>query len=126
MGRDSRSNKVGYYIRAKLYKSEINDEEERVVKRDFTNPIIFYAKDNIDFKTMQNITGAVYNRTTIEGYIETMDLQANEIKRLDTVEYDGDRYNVDDVVFIDKNQQKEISKRVQLKTIIKLGRVIDD
>lgn len=126
MGRDSRSNRVGYYIRAKLYKSEINDEEERVVKRDFTNPIIFYAKDNIDFKTMQNITGAVYNRTTIEGYIETMDLQANEIKRLDTVEYDGDRYNVDDVVFIDKNQQKEISKRVQLKTIIKLGRVIDD
>ena len=64
MGRDSRSNKVGYYIRAKLYKSEINNEEERVVKRDFTNPIIFYAKDNIDFKTMQNITGAVYNRTT--------------------------------------------------------------
>lgn len=126
MGRDSRSNRVGYYIRAKLYKSEINDEEERVVKRDFTNPIIFYAKDNIDFKTMQNITGAVYNRTTLEGYIETVDLQANEIKRLDTVEYDGDRYNVDDVVFIDKNQQKEISKRVQLKTIIKLGRVIDD
>ena len=126
MGRDSRSNKVGYYIRAKLYKSEINDEEERVVKRDFTNPIIFYAKDNIDFKTMQNITGAVYNRTTLEGYIETVDLQANEIKRLDTVEYDGDRYNVDDVVFLDKNQQKEISKRVQLKTIIKLGRVIDD
>lgn len=126
MGRDSRSNRVGYYIRAKLYSSEINNEEERVVKRDFTNPIIFYAKDNIDFKTMQNITGAVYNRTTIEGYIETMDLQANEIKRLDTVEYDGDRYNVDDVVFIDKNQQKEISKRVQLKTIIKLGRVIDD
>lgn len=126
MGRDSRSNRVGYYIRAKLYSSEINNEEERVVKRDFTNPIIFYAKDNIDFKTMQNITGAVYNRTTLEGYIETVDLQANEIKRLDTVEYDGDRYNVDDVVFIDKNQQKEISKRVQLKTIIKLGRVIDD
>lgn len=126
MGRDSRSNRVGYYIRAKLYKSEINNEEERVVKRDFTNPIIFYAKDNIDFKTIQNITGAVYNRTLMEGYIETMDLQANEIKRLDTVEYDGDRYNVDDVVFIDKNQQKEISKRVQLKTIIKLGRVIDD
>ena len=126
MGRDSRSNRVGYYIRAKLYKSEINKKEERVVKRDFTNPIIFYAKDNIDFKTIQNITGAVYNRTLMEGYIETMDLQANEIKRLDTVEYDGDRYNVDDVVFIDKNQQKEISKRVQLKTIIKLGRVIDD
>ncbi len=126
MGRDSRSNRVGYYIRAKLYSSEINNEEERVVKRDFTNPIIFYAKDNIDFKTMQNITGAVYNRTTLEGYIETVDLQANEIKRLDTVEYDGDRYNVDDVVFLDKNQQKEISKRVQLKTIIKLGRVIDD
>lgn len=126
MGRDSRSNRVGYYIRAKLYTSEINNEEERVVKRDFTNPIIFYAKDNIDFKTMQNITGAVYNRTTLEGYIETVDLQANEIKRLDTVEYDGDRYNVDDVVFLDKNQQKEISKRVQLKTIIKLGRVIDD
>ena len=126
MGRDSRSNKVGYYIRAKLYKSEINDEEERVVKRDFTNPIVFYAKDNLDFKTIQNITGAVYNRTLMEGYIETVDLQKNEIKRLDTVEYDGDRYNVDDVVFIDKNQQKEISKRVQLKTIIKLGRVIDD
>ena len=126
MGRDSRSNRVGYYIRAKLYKSEINNEEERVVKRDFTNPIIFYAKDNIDFKTIQNITGAVYNRTLMEGYIETVDLQKNEIKRLDTVEYDGDRYNVDDVVFIDKNQQKEISKRVQLKTIIKLGRVIDD
>lgn len=126
MGRDSRSNRVGYYIRAKLYSSEINNEEERVVKRDFTNPIIFYAKDNIDFKTIQNITGAVYNRTTLEGYIETVDLQANEIKRLDTVEYDGDRYNVDDVVFLDKNQQKEISKRVQLKTIIKLGRVIDD
>ena len=126
MGRDSRSNRVGYYIRAKLYSSEINNEEERVVKRDFTNPIIFYAKDNIDFKTMQNITGAVYNRTTLEGYIETVDLQANESKRLDTVEYDGDRYNVDDVVFLDKNQQKEISKRVQLKTIIKLGRVIDD
>ena len=126
MGRDSRSNKVGYYIRAKLYKSEINDEEERIIKRDFTNPIVFYAKDNIDFKTMQSITGAVYNRTLMEGYIETVDLQKNEIKRLDTVEYDGDRYNVDDVVFIDKNQQKEISKRVQLKTIIKLGRVIDD
>ena len=126
MGRDSRSNKVGYYIRAKLYSSEINNEEERVVKRDFTNPIIFYAKDNIDFKTMQSITGAVYNRTLMEGYIETMDLQSKDIKRLDTVEYDGDRYNVDDVVFIDKNQQKEISKRVQLKTIIKLGRVIDD
>ena len=126
MGRDSRSNRVGYYIRAKLYTSEINNEEERVVKRDFTNPIIFYAKDNIDFKTMQNITGAVYNRTTIEGYIETMDLQANEIKRLDTVEYDGDRYNVDDVVFLDKYQQKEIPRRVQLKTIIKLGRVIVD
>ena len=126
MGRDSRSNRVGYYIRAKLYTSEINNEEERVVKRDFTNPIIFYAKDNIDFKTMQSITGAVYNRTLMEGYIETMDLQSKDIKRLDTVEYDGDRYNVDDVVFIDKNQQKEISKRVQLKTIIKLGRVIDD
>ena len=126
MGRDSRSNKVGYYIRAKLYKSEINDEEERIIKRDFTNPIVFYAKDNIDFKTMQSITGAVYNRTLMEGYIETVDLQKNEIKRLDTVEYDGDRYNVDDVVFIDKNQQKEVSKRVQLKTIIKLGRVIDD
>ena len=126
MGRDSRSNKVGYYIRAKLYKSEINDEEERVVKRDFTNPIVFYAKDNLDFKTIQNITGAVYNRTLMEGYIETVDLEKNEIKRLDTVEYDGDRYNVDDVVMIDKNQQKEISKRVQVKTIIKLGRVIDD
>ena len=126
MGRDSRSNKVGYYIRAKLYKSEINDEEERIIKRDFTNPIVFYAKDNLDFKTIQNITGAVYNRTLMEGYIETVDLEKNEIKRLDTVEYDGDRYNVDDVVMIDKNQQKEISKRVQVKTIIKLGRVIDD
>ena len=33
----------------------------------------------------------------------------------------GKKYNVDDIVFMDSNQQKEVSKRVELKTIIKLG-----
>lgn len=121
MGRDSRSNRTGYYIRAKLYTSLINDEEERIVKRDYSEPKVFYAKDNIDFKTMQKIIGSISNRSLIEGYIETMDLNEGDIKRLDTVEYDGKKYNVDDIVFMDKNQQKEVSKRVELKTIIKLG-----
>ena len=31
------------------------------------------------------------------------------------------KYNVDDIVFMDSNQQKEVSKRVELKTIIKWG-----
>lgn len=121
MGRDSRSNRTGYYIRAKLYSSLINDEEERIVKRDYTEPKVFYAKDNIDFKTMQSIIGAVSHRALLEGYIETMDLNEGDIKRLDTVEYEGKKYNVDDIVFINSNQQKEVSKRVELKTIIKLG-----
>ena len=67
--------------------------------------------DNVDFRTMQKIIGSISNRSVIEGYIETMDL--NDIKRLDTV--DGKKYNVDDIVFMDKNQQKEVSKRVELK-----------
>lgn len=121
MGRDSRSNRTGYYIRAKLYTSLINDEEERIVKRDYSEPKVFYAKDNIDFKTMQSIIGAVSHRALLEGYIETMDLNEGDIKRLDTVEYEGKKYNVDDIVFINSNQQKEVSKRVELKTIIKLG-----
>lgn len=121
MGRDSRSNRTGYYIRAKLYTSLINDEEERIVKRDYTEPKVFYAKDNVDFKTMQKIIGSISNRSVIEGYIETMDLNEGDIKRLDTVEYGGKKYNVDDIIFVDKNQQKEVSERVELKTIIKLG-----
>jgi hypothetical protein len=70
---------------------------------------------------MQKIIGSISNRSLIEGYIETMDLNEGDIKRLDTVEYDGKKYNVDDIVFMDSNQQKEVSKRVELKTIIKLG-----
>lgn len=125
MGRNIESNRRGYHIRAKLYPSTIDDENERIIKKDFSRPIVFYAKDHVNFELIRNEYGGVMQRQTISGYIETMDLAEGQIKIHDTVEYAGKQYNVESVRFEDSNHQKEVRLRPIVKTIIKLGAVID-
>lgn len=121
MGRNTRSCRTGYFIRALLYPSSVDDENERIVKREFIKPIIFYAKDHAAFELIRNEFGGIVQRQLIGGYIETMDLAAGQIKIFDTVEYDGRRYNVENVRIESSNKQIEVTRRPDVKTIIKLG-----
>ncbi len=64
-------------------------------------------------------------RVVKEGVIETMDLFEGDIKINDTVEYEGVKYNVGKVTHRDNNQQKSVSRRPIVKTIIELGAVVN-
>lgn len=124
MGRNIFSNRRGYNTRAKLFPSIVNDDE-MIVKRDYTKPKIFYAKDHTEFELIRNEFGGVMQRQLVSGYIKTMDLQEGDIKIHDTVEYNGKRYNIEHVRFESSNAQSEVRTRPTTKTIIKLGAVID-
>lgn len=123
MARNIESNRRGYNIRAKLFPSMIDDENEMIIKRDFAKGTVFYAKDHIDFEVIRNEFGGVMQRQIITGFIETMDLEDNQVKVSDTVEYGGKRYNVESVKTISRNQQTEVRIRPIVKTIIKLGAI---
>lgn len=123
MARNIESNRRGYNIRAKLFPSMIDDENEMIIKRDFAKGTVFYAKDHIDFEVIRNEFGGVMQRQIITGFIETMDLEDNQVKVNDTVEYGGKRYNVESVKTISRNQQTEVRIRPIVKTIIKLGAI---
>ncbi len=125
MGRNIESNRRGYNIRAKLYPSKIDEDNEMIIKREFANPIVFYAKDHIDFEVVRNEFGGVMKRQVVTGYIETMDLVQDQVQNNDTVEYNGKRYNVESVKQSDFNQQNEVRRRAILKTVIKLGAIIN-
>lgn len=126
MGRNISSNRCGYNIRAKLYPSLIDDNNEVVRKLVFTNATVFYARDYQDFIMQQDETSGAMRRIVQKGSIETMDLNASDIKPYDTVEYQGKKYNVEDIRIIDDNAQKEVSNRPIIKTIIKLGAIVND
>jgi len=125
MARNIESNRRGYNIRAKLFPSMIDDENEMIIKRDFAKGTVFYAKDHIDFEVIRNEFGGVMQRQIITGFIETMDLEDNQVKVSDTVEYGGKRYNVESVKTISRNQQTEVRIRPIVKTIIKLGAIVN-
>lgn len=125
MSRNVDSNRRGYNSRAKLYPSVIESEIEVIRKLEYTNAIIFYAKDQQTFSYSRNEFSGVMQRQSVSGYIETMDLKIGDIKINDTVEYDGTKYNVEEVTFNDSNVQKEVTNRPIVKTIIKLGGAID-
>ena len=125
MARNIESNRRGYNIRAKLFPSMIDDENEMIIKRDFAKGTVFYAKDHIDFEVIRNEFGGVMQRQIITGFIETMDLEDNQVKVNDTVEYGGKRYNVESVKTISRNQQTEVRIRPIVKTIIKLGAIVN-
>ena len=61
----------------------------------------------------------------IKSAIITKDLK-RDIKLHDTVEYMGEKYNVDDFEYIEDNRQKRISRRPEVKTIITLGASINE
>ena len=125
MARNIESNRRGYNIRAKLFPSAIDDENEMIIKRDFTKATVFYAKDHIDFEVIRNEFGGVMQRQIITGFIETMDLEEEQVKVQDTVEYCGKCYNVELVKTISRNQQTEVRIRPIIKTIIKLGAIVN-
>lgn len=125
MARNTESNRRGYNVRAKLYPSVIEDGIEVIRKLIFTNAIVFYAKDHQSFNYSRNEYSGVMQRQVISGYIETMDLKVGDVKINDTVEYDGAKYNVEEVSYEDNNQQKEVRNRPTVKTIIKLGGVVN-
>ena len=125
MGRNIKSNRSGYNVRAKLYSSEIIDNLEVVRKIQFATPKVFYAKDYQNFKQQNNEVDGTMQSTTINGAIETMDLAQTDIKKHDTVEYMGVKYNVEEVVFNDNNLQRAVSRRPEVKTIIVLGAVLN-
>jgi len=125
MARNIESNRRGYNIRAKLFPSAIENENEMIIKRDFAKGTVFYAKDHIDFEVIRNEFGGVMQRQIITGFIETMDLDEDQVKIHDTVEYSGKRYNVESVKYIDSNKQKEVRTRPIVKTIIKLGAIVN-
>lgn len=125
MGRNLESNRRGYHTRSKLYKSTVDNENERIIKRDYTNPIVFYAKDHVAFELIRNEFGAVMQRQLITGFIETMDLKEGQVKVHDTVEYGNKRYNVESVRYDTNNAQNEVRNRVVCKSIIKLGATVD-
>lgn len=123
MGRNLESNRRGYNTRCKLFNSVISEEDERIIKRDYDKPIVFYAKDAMDFELTRDEFGAMH-RQIQTGVIETMDLKESQINVSDTVEYQNKRYNVETVRHISNNQQSEVRLRVATKTIIKLGAVV--
>lgn len=125
MARNTESNRRGYNVRAKLYPSVIEDGIEVIRKLIFTNAIVFYAKDHQSFNYSRNEYSGVMQRQVISGYIETMDLKAGDVKINDTIEYGGDKYNVEEVIYDDNNMQKEVRNRPTVKTIIKLGGVVN-
>lgn len=125
MARNTESNRRGYNVRAKLYPSVIDDGIEVIRKLIFTNAIVFYAKDHQSFNYSRNEYSGVMQRQVISGYIETMDLKVGDVKINDTIEYGGDKYNVEEVIYDDNNMQKEVRNRPTVKTIIKLGGVVN-
>lgn len=125
MARNTESNRRGYNVRAKLYPSVIEDGIEVIRKLIFTNAIVFYAKDHQSFNYSRNEYSGVMQRQVISGYIETMDLKVGDVKINDTIEYGGDKYNVEEVIYDDNNMQKEVRNRPTVKTIIKLGGVVN-
>ena len=124
MSRNSRSNATGYNIRCRLYPSVIENGREIVRKLDLISSRTFYAKDYQTFSYTQNQYGNM-QRVVKEGVIETMDLFEGDIKINDTVEYEGVKYNVGKVTHRDNNQQKSVSRRPIVKTIIELGAVVN-
>lgn len=124
MGRNTESAKFGYNTRAKLYSSTIVDGIEVIRKIDLQIPKIFYAKEHQVFQFVKAEFGGVMQRQAVSGYIETMDLSVGDVKIHDTVEYEGKKYNVEEVRYEDSNFQKDIRKRPVTKTIIKLGGVV--
>lgn len=114
----------GYHIRAKIYPSQTSDTGEIVRKIVYVTPTVFYAKDHISFTMSYDEASGVQRRITQKGMIETHDLTKNDIHLYDTVEYEGTYYNVEEVIFDDKNHQKGVSARPMLKTIIRLGEIL--
>lgn len=125
MGRNIKSNRTGYYIRAKVYPSSIDDNNEVVRKLDYVTPKIFYAKDYQDLSLEKSEFDGVSQRMALKGTIQTMDLSQGDIKIHDTVEYGGIKYDVVNVVFADCNAQKSVSRRPEVKTIITLGATLN-
>jgi len=125
MGRNTRSNRPGYYIRAKVYPSLIDDNNEVIRKLEYVTPKVFYAKDYQDFSQEKTEFDGTSQKTLLKGVIETMDLNQSDIKNHDTVEYGDVKYDVANVVFVDSNVQKSVSKRPEVKTIITLGATLN-
>lgn len=125
MGRNISNNRSGYNVRTKLYSSLIDNSNEIVRKIELTNAKVFYSKDHLSFSITHDEYSGVMRRVARKGLIETMDLEENEIKIYDTVEYQGILYDVEEVSFEDNNAQKEVTNRPLIKTIIKLGAVVN-
>ncbi len=122
--RNTRTNRTGYNTKCLLYLSSIENETEIVRKLDLVSAKVFYAKEYESFKYIQNQYGTM-QRVIQEGVIETDSLYKGDVRNNDTVEYEGIKYNVDEVKFVENNAQKEVSRRPSTRTIIKLGAVVD-
>lgn len=127
MGNRTRGARSGYNVRAKLFPSDIVNEIEVIRKLDFTQPKIFYAKNYDKYRHSRGeFGGGSMQKELIKSVIITKDLKKGDIKLHDTVEYMGEKYNVDDFEYIDDNRQKRISRRPEVKTIITLGASVNE
>ena len=109
MGRDARNTSSRYRIRCKVYTTKTTENDE-IVRLTNSEPIVFYARVIQDYKESHFFVDN-YNTTLGNVVIETRDLKQNDIKRLDTVEYLGKLYNVENMVVKPEERQKQAIKR---------------
>lgn len=123
MGRATNLNRTQYNLRCKVFET-ITNAEDRIKRLTNSKPIVFYARVIQDYKESHFFVDN-YNTTMGNIAIETIDLKQGEIKRLDTVEYQGKKYNVENIVieYINKSQLG-IRARPDIKTIIALGKEV--
>lgn len=122
MGRDLRNTSSRYRIRCKVFET-ITAKNDEIIRLTNSEPIVFYARVIQDYKETTFFLDN-YNTTLGNIVIETKDLKQNEIKRLDTVEYMGKLYNVENIVINQEERQIGITTRPLIKTVIALGKEV--
>lgn len=115
------TNRRGYFVRAKLYPSQINENQEIVRTIELVTPLLFRAKDASCQGLNYASLAGVYQRQATNKAIETVDLLPTTVKVHDTVEYEGTLFTVLSVTVSDENKAKEFSNRPRTKLTLELG-----
>lgn len=119
MGRDLSKSRANRFDRNKWYKSN-NINNMKLIEGAVAEGV-FYSIDTVPFAMSYEVAGGTNMVKKITGTIETQDVVSG-MEVNDFVLYDGEIYIIENIIYDDVNENKELSARPSFVTTIQLRR----
>lgn len=119
MGIDLSKSRVNRFDRNKWYKAE-NVNNMKLLEGAIAEGV-FYSIDTVPFSMSFEVAGGNTMVKKITGTIETLDVVSG-MEVHDYVLYDGELYIIENIIYDDVNENKELSSRPSFVTTIQLRR----